>query len=119
MAALAFRVARSPVGGWLVGRSFTHLSALLPVAKLHETASLVAFYHPRSVHKVHILIVPKRVIPSLLAVGPAELPLMQEVVVVAQQLVDQLGLAKTGYSLTVNGGCYQDVPQLHFHLVSD
>ncbi len=116
---LAFRVARSPLGGRLVGRSFAHLSALLPVAKLHETASLVAFYHPRPVHKFHILLVPKQAIPSLLTVGPAELPLMQEVVVVAQQLVEQLGLAEIGYRLIVNGGRYQDVPQLHFHLVAD
>lgn len=119
MGALAFRVARSALGGRLVGASFAYLSALLPVRKLYETSAFVAFYHPRPVHKIHILIVPKQGIGSLLDVGPDELPLMQEVVVIAQRLVRELGLAGTGYRLMVNGGRYQDVPQLHFHLVSD
>ena len=33
-----------------------------------------------------------------------------------QELVNEMQLAETGYRLVVNGGAYQDVPQLHFHL---
>ena len=34
-------------------------------------------------------------------------------------LVAELQLEKRGYRLIANGGAYQDVPHLHFHLVSD
>jgi diadenosine tetraphosphate (Ap4A) HIT family hydrolase len=34
------------------------------------------------------------------------------------RLVVSFNLGKPGYRLIVNGGGYQDVPELHFHLVS-
>ena len=34
-------------------------------------------------------------------------------------LVQDLELAERGYRLIVNGGAYQDVKQLHFHLISE
>jgi hypothetical protein len=34
-------------------------------------------------------------------------------------LVRRFDLARSGYRLIVNGGQAQDIPQLHFHLVSD
>ena len=45
--------------------------------------------------------------------------LLAEIVHAAQCLVIELQLEKEGYSLLVNGGQYQDVNQLHFHLISD
>jgi len=33
-------------------------------------------------------------------------------------LIEELDLEKKGYRLIVNGGEYQEFPQLHFHLVS-
>jgi diadenosine tetraphosphate (Ap4A) HIT family hydrolase len=38
---------------------------------------------------------------------------------VIQSLVVEFRLEEIGYRLIVNGGKYQDVPQLHFHLVSE
>ena len=35
-----------------------------------------------------------------------------------QSLVAELDVEGPGYRLIVNGGGYQGVPQLHFHLVS-
>jgi diadenosine tetraphosphate (Ap4A) HIT family hydrolase len=35
-----------------------------------------------------------------------------------RKLVEELGLEQKGYRLIVNGGEYQEFPQLHFHLVS-
>lgn len=37
---------------------------------------------------------------------------------VVTSLVDELNLAEQGYRLIVNGGKYQEFPQIHFHLVS-
>jgi diadenosine tetraphosphate (Ap4A) HIT family hydrolase len=35
-----------------------------------------------------------------------------------RQLVERLDLQEQGYRLVVNGGDYQEFPQLHFHLIS-
>lgn len=94
------------------------MSALLPIERVYETRTVLAFRHPRPTHKVHILIVPKRPVSSLLALRRAELHIVGEVVYAAQRIVRKLGLQNEGYRLIVNGGRYQDVPHLHFHLIS-
>jgi diadenosine tetraphosphate (Ap4A) HIT family hydrolase len=45
---------------------------------------------------------------------------MVDLFATARMLVDDLNLAQPGkgYRLICNGGDYQDVPQLHFHLIS-
>jgi diadenosine tetraphosphate (Ap4A) HIT family hydrolase len=35
-----------------------------------------------------------------------------------QNLVEMLELQEQGFRLVVNGGHYQEFPQLHFHLIS-
>ena len=113
-----FRIARSRVGDAIIGWSFAYMTALLPVNKLYETDAAVAFYHPRPSYPLHILIVPKRAIGSLLDVTEADMYVLKDVVAVAQHLVRELRLKETGYRLMVNGGPYQDVGQIHFHLIS-
>ncbi len=94
------------------------MAPLLPVNKLYETEAVVAFYHPRPSYPLHILIVPKRAIRSLLDLSEADTPVLGDVVVVAQHLVRELHLEAAGYRIMVNGGPYQDVGQIHFHLIS-
>lgn len=119
MARMLFAVARGRAVGVVVRWGFAHMSGCLPVARLYETDSVVAFYHPRPAYAVHVLIVPKRGIAGLGAVSVTDLPMLGDVVTAAQCLVRALDLERRGYRLLVNGGAYQDVGQLHFHLVSD
>jgi diadenosine tetraphosphate (Ap4A) HIT family hydrolase len=37
---------------------------------------------------------------------------------IVRDLVERFDLERRGYRLIINGGKYQEVPQLHFHLVS-
>jgi len=113
------RFARHPLGAKLVGWVFTHMTFALPVKRLRETPTLIAFHHPQPSYPLHILLVPKRVIPSLSDVKATDADLLADLMQVTQSLVMEFGLEKTGYRLIVNGGKYQDVPQLHFHLVSE
>ena len=99
-----------------------HWSRLLPVNRLYETENLLAFYHPQPSYAVHILIVPKKAIPSMVSLvgradGFSEL-FVQDLLHCVNELVIELGLEVRGYRLIVNGGAYQDIPELHFHLVS-
>lgn len=116
-----FHLARSRIGRFLVGWIFAHMSFAIPLHHLYETKSLVAFYHPRPVYPVHILIVPKQAVTNLgeLRAGDQfSIVFLTDLLTCTQKLVNELCLAEAGYRLIVNGGKFQDVAQLHFHLIS-
>ena len=119
---MLLKLARSNVGRRIVGGMFEHLNAFLPVNRMLETQHLIAFRHPKPAYPIHILIVPKKSIPDLscLADQPGEYrsALMEELLYCVRDLVLQMNLERRGYRLIVNGGGYQEVGELHFHLVS-
>jgi len=89
----------------------------LPVDRLSETATLLAFRHPAPSYPYHVLLVPKKPIPALSALDPvADAAFLADMVATAQGLVKEFNLP--AYRLIVNGGEYQDFPYLHFHLIS-
>ena len=95
------------------------MSFAIPVHRLRETATLLAFPHPRPAYPLHILIVPKRAAASLLDLGPQDAAFLADLVCVVQSLVGEYNLEQRGYRLITNGGGYQDVAQVHFHLISE
>lgn len=95
-----------------------HMNSAMPVSRLLETNHLVAFHHPRPLYQVHILIMPKKQVGSLMDLEPDDVAFLAELLSAVQQLVSDLGLLENGYRLIVNGGRYQAFPRLHFHLVS-
>jgi histidine triad (HIT) family protein len=115
----AFAFARSRLGKILVPWIFAHMSFALPAHCLRESAALLAFHHPSPSYPLHILIVPKRAIPGLADLKPEDAGLLAEVLQMAHSLVQEFGLEQAGYRLIVNGGAYQNLPQLHFHLISE
>jgi histidine triad (HIT) family protein len=119
LSSLLFTLARSRPGRSLVGFLFTYMSFALPLNRLRETSTLVAFHHPRPSYPVHILLVPKRPIANLMEITAADQDFMAELVETVQSLVREFGLEGKGYRLISNGGPYQDIPHLHFHLVSE
>ena len=119
MGRLLFRLARSSLAAFLVGWSFAYFSFALPVKRLKETDTLIAFHHPQPSHPLHILLVPKRARRNLPALSPSDADFSADLWAVVAELVAELNLEAGGYRLVANGGAYQDVPQLHFHLISD
>jgi histidine triad (HIT) family protein len=111
------RLAR--VLGGLTGFIFAHMSQLLPLDRLAETGTLIAFRHPQPAYPFHVLIVPKKQVASLEALDPADAAFLSDLYSTVQGLIKQFDLGADGYRLIVNGGKFQDFPQLHFHLISD
>lgn len=101
----------------LIGWIFAHMSFAIPVKRLHETNTLLAFHHPKPVYPFHVLLVPKKAVTSLKEFDPRDTAFLTDVYVTVQALVNEFQLP--AYRLIINGGKYQDFPQLHFHLVSD
>ena len=95
------------------------MSFVIPLNRLRETETLLAFHHPKPSHTVHILLVPKRPITSMLDITATDDVFLHDLFETVQSLVHGLRLDRGGYSFISNGGDYQDVPHLHFHLVSD
>lgn len=78
----------------------------------------MAFHDASPQAPVHLLLIPKRSIASLMEVSESDADLLGHMLVVATRLATQMGL-ETGYRLVVNcgrdGG--QSVDHLHIHLL--
>lgn len=101
----------------LAGWSFEHMSFAIPVQRLRETAALMAFHHPKPSYPFHVLLVPKKAVASLMELDPEDSAFLTDLYSTVQSLVEEHHLS--AWRLIVNGGEYQDFPQLHFHLISD
>jgi len=103
----------APLINWI----FANMSFAIPVKRLCETETLMAFYHPKPSYKFHVLLVPKKAVASLKDLGTKDSDFLVDLFSIVQSIVNEFHLS--AYRLIVNGGEYQDFPQLHFHLVSD
>lgn len=90
----------------------------LPAEKVFENERILAIKDINPVAPVHVLIIPKKVIPDLQSVAEDDLPLIGEVAAVAQALAKRFNIAD-GYRLLTNNGASagQSVFHLHFHLI--
>ena len=110
------RLADTRAGRKLVGWIFAYMSFAIPAKRLRETETLLAFYHPKPAYPLHVVLVSKEAIPNLMELDPTS-AFLTDLFETVQSLVTEFQLP--AYRLIVNGGEYQDFPQLHFHLVSE
>ena len=91
----------------------------IPSELLHQDEEVVAFHDINPQAPKHLVIIPKRHIPSLTDLSEAESPLIGHMVSIANQLAKREGIAETGYRLVINCGQEggQAVPHLHMHLL--
>ena len=91
----------------------------LPSEILYQDEEVIAFHDIRPLAPTHVLIIPKRHIPSLAELTDAEMSLIGHMAKVANQLAKQAGIVESGYRLVVSSGEQggQIVPHLHMHLL--
>ena len=116
---LLYSFVKTSIGGLLLHWIFAFFSFIIPGEKLIETDSVLAFHHPSPSYPLHILIVPKTKYQSL-----NDLPSQDQVFELGlfkavNELVQKYNLEAKGYRLITNGGIFQEVNYLHFHLISD
>lgn len=90
----------------------------LPSKKIFENERILAIEDIHPVAPVHILIMPKKEIPNLQSMEPADFSLLGEIVQIAQQIAEEKGITE-GYRLLTNNGpdAGQTISHLHFHLI--
>lgn len=90
----------------------------LPADKVFENERIMAFKDINPSAPVHILIIPKKEIADIQSVSQEDLPLIGEMVQVAQDLAKRFDISD-GYRLLTNNGpaAGQVILHLHFHLI--
>jgi histidine triad (HIT) family protein len=90
----------------------------IPSEKVFENERILAIKDIAPAAPVHILIMPKKEIPNLQALSEEDLPLIGEIIQVAQQLAEEYDIID-GYRLLTNNGqeAGQTIFHLHFHLL--
>ena len=91
----------------------------IPADIVFEDEYCLAFRDINPQAPVHVLLVPKRVIPRIGEATPADHALLGHLLLKAGEVASQLGLAETGYRVVINHGPDggETVPHMHLHIL--
>lgn len=91
----------------------------IPSTIVYQDSEVIAFRDINPIASTHIIIIPRKHIPSLAEISQTDLPLMSRLVDIANRLAKQEGVSDKGYRLVINSGREggQLVQHLHMHLI--
>lgn len=91
----------------------------IPSSKVYESENVIAFKDIQPAAPVHILIIPKKHIPTMNDVTEEDDSVIAELFAAAREIAKQQGIAESGYRLinNVNSDGGQVVYHLHIHLL--
>ena len=91
----------------------------IPADIVWENDEVLAFRDVNPQAPVHVLIVPKRVVPRLAEATPADEALLGKLLLAARAVAEKLDLVKSGYRVVINSGpdAGESVPHLHLHVL--
>ena len=83
-----------------------------------ETDNVLAFHHTRPFYPVHVVVIPKRHIGSLLTLEKEDDELLLELMSIVRQVAVQIVEEHGACRVLTNLGEYQDSKHLHWHVAS-
>ncbi len=91
----------------------------IPANIVHEEEDFLAFHDISPQAPVHVLIIPKRVIPRIAEAAPGDAELLGKMLAASGAIAEKLGVRESGYRLVINNGrdAGEAVPHLHIHLL--
>ena len=92
------------------------LSGNTPIKTIVETDNVLAFHHTRPYYPVHVVVIPKRHIGSLLTLERQDQEILLEMISVVQQVATQIVAEHGACRVLTNLGEYQDSKHLHWHV---
>lgn len=91
----------------------------IPADIVYEADDFLAFHDIAPKAPVHVLIIPKNVIPRIGEATDDQADLLGRMLLASREIARKLGVFESGYRLVINNG--QDggetVPHLHIHLL--
>lgn len=92
----------------------------IPAGIVYDDEHVLAFRDINPQAPVHVIVIPKRHIPTLNDLSPEDAGLIGQMFLAARQVASDLGVADSGYRTLINcnrdGG--QDVFHVHMHLLA-
>ena len=90
----------------------------IPAQKVYEDDEILAFNDINPARPVHVLVIPKKHIASLAALGADDTPVLGNMLAKASAIATEQG-SPDGFRIIINTGRVgqQEVPHLHLHIV--
>ena len=91
----------------------------IPAKLAHEDDQCIAIHDISPQAPVHVLILPKKLIPRVGEASVADQPVLGHLLLTAAALAKKRGVAESGYRIVINNGRDggETVPHLHVHLL--
>jgi histidine triad (HIT) family protein len=91
----------------------------VPASIVFENGEVIAFNDLKPIAPVHVLIIPKKHIASVVDIKEEDVMVMGGLIMAAKKIADKLKISQDGYKLLLrvgrNGG--QEVGHIHLHLI--
>lgn len=92
------------------------LSGRTAVRVVRETDTVLAYHHTHPFWPVHIVVIPKQHVPSLVELGTANEGMLVELLDVVREVAAEVEAEHGAARVLTNLGAYQDSKHLHFHV---
>jgi histidine triad (HIT) family protein len=93
------------------------LSGKIEVCKVWEDERVLAFHHPRPQAPIHVVVIPKMHVPSLLDPMAMDGELPASMIHAVQETARILGLDQAGFQVRANAGKEGVTPHMHWHIL--
>lgn len=96
------------------------INGQVPSEKVYEDEEILAFKDIHPAAPIHVLIIPKKHIATLMDIKEEDSSLMGKIIQTAKLIAKQLGIEEKGFRLIANCGpdSGQEVMHIHFHLLA-
>jgi histidine triad (HIT) family protein len=88
----------------------------IPADVVYEDDEVVAFRDISPQAPTHVLVIPRKPIPTLNDVQPEDAGLIAQMILIAKKVAEDEGIAKAGYRLVMNCNAAAGQTVFHIHL---
>ena|SRR3990172_7092731 len=92
------------------------LSGKVTVSTVWEDEHVLAFHHPEPQAQIHVVVIPKKHVSSLLDPAALDGILLTSMMCAVQNTAASLGLEDTGFYLRANAAAPGVTPHMHWHV---
>lgn len=93
------------------------LSGALSVRKVFEDQRVIAFHHPYPEAEIHVVVIPKAHVASLLVDGARDGELLSSMVLAIQRAAAELSLDSSGFFVRANAAAPGVTPHMQWHVM--